>query len=194
MDVLNRLTFLFASGISMPAALPSTDEITATVLTRDSSRNTIARFLKVVQDLQNKYFQEQGHSANYEDLCYACKQLLGHKSGNFENPLILPFVQQIGRLFPGMDVYALAEDAARHIVNIVVNQLSKPPTALDHLSLSYDACVASQYKECDIFTLNHDCLLETYLRSRHVVLVDGFSKSKREYKVLAAGTFPRKNG
>jgi hypothetical protein len=166
MDVLNPLTFLFGSGISIPAGLPSTDEITATVLTGDSgsSPHMIAGFLEVVQDLQNKYFQEQGRSANYEDLCYACEQLLGHRSGNFENPLILPFVQQIGRRFPRKEVFDLAEEAAKHIAIVVVKQLSQAPRALDHLSFIYNACVASQYDGCNIFTLNHDRLLETYLR------------------------------
>jgi hypothetical protein len=178
MDVLNRLTFLFGSGISIPAGLLSTDEMTATVLTGDSgsSPNTIARFLEVVQDLQNKYFQEQGRYANYEDLYYACKQLSGHKSGNFENPLILPFTQQIGPLFPETDVYDLAEEAAKHIAIVVVKQLSQAPRALDHLSFIYNACVASQYDGCNIFTLNHDRLLETYLQSRLVEFVDGFGQ------------------
>lgn len=97
MDFLNRLMFLFGSGISIPAGLSSTDEITATVLAgdSDSSPDTMVKFLGVVQELLNEYFKEHGRAANYEDLYYACKQLLGHKSGNFENPLILPFVQQI---------------------------------------------------------------------------------------------------
>lgn len=85
MDPLNRLVFLFGSGISIPGGLPSTDKITATVLPTDrgNRRNTMVAFLGVVQDLVNEYFEEHGRSANYEDLYYACKQLSGHKSGNF---------------------------------------------------------------------------------------------------------------
>ena len=179
MDPLNRLVFLFGSGISIPGGLPSTDKITATVLPTDRGNrpNTMVAFLGVVQDLVNEYFEEQGRSANYEDLYYACKQLSGHKSGNFENPLILPFIQHIRPLFPETDVYDLAEEAAKHIAIVVVKQLSKPPRALDHLSFIYDACVASQYDGCNVFTLNHDRLLETYLQSRLVEFVDGFGQS-----------------
>ncbi len=179
MDPLNRLVFLFGSGISKPAGLPSTDEITRTVLAghSGSSPNTVVKFLGVLQDLLNEYFKEHRRSANYEDIYYACKQLFGHKSGNFENPLVLPFVQQIVPLFPQMDVYDLAEDAAHHLAIVVVKQLSKPTRALDYLALIYDASVASQYDGCDIFTLNHDHLLETYLQSRDAKPLDGFGES-----------------
>jgi len=137
----------------------------------------MVKFIGIVQDILNKYFSEQGRSANYEDIYYACKQILGHKSGNFENPLILPFVQQIVQLFPQTDVFDLAKEAAHYIANVVVKQLSKPPAALDYLSVIYDAYVANQYDVLNIFTLNHDRLLESYLRSKDVELVDGFGQS-----------------
>src|SRR5580765_5601500 len=107
MGTTSRLVLLVGSGISKPAGLPMTIQLTETVLagngyTRHSSAsfskgppqsllndgenfvNKICSFLAAVRDTVEPYFQTQDHSSNYEDLYYVCAQLIGHKSGNFE--------------------------------------------------------------------------------------------------------------
>jgi hypothetical protein len=118
-----------------------------------------------------------------------CSQLTGHNSGNFENPVVVPFVQQLLAHLRSScpyttekKVYALAAEALPYIADVVARELRKPPTTLDHLSFIYDACTNPRYDIIDIFTLNHDCLVETFLRSKKADFVDGFGKPDRRVR------------
>lgn len=196
MKSTNRLVFLLGSGISKPADLPLTNQLTNTVLAGD---HYICSFLGTLRDVLEGYFEELNRSSNYEDLYYACSQLTGHNSGNFENPVVVPFVQQLlGHLRsnrPGAteeNLYDSAADALSYIANVVAKQLSKPPTTLNHLSFIYDAYANPQYDIIDIFTLNHDCLIEKYLRSRGVDPVDGFGDPDPKVRYWNLGVFQNK--
>lgn len=54
--------------------------------------------------------------------------------------------------------------------------LDRPPTRTNHLAAITDAC--QEVKEVDLFTLNHDLVLEAALEEAGVVFSDGF---EREY-------------
>lgn len=185
----SRLVFLLGSGISIPAELPSTNRLTEAVLAGDSydahsdGSLSVYSFLRLLHDAVEGRVQKLNRPSNYEDLYYVCSQLTGHNSNNFENPVVVPFVQQ---LLPRLQsrcpdatentLYDLAEEALHHIEDVVARKLRKSATSVNHLSFIYDACVNPEYDSIDIFTLNHDCLIEKYLRSRGLDPVDGFGE------------------
>ena len=200
-----RLVFLLGSGISIPAELPSTEQLTEAVLAGDSyaahchESFSICSFLRLLRDAVEGHFQELNRSSNYEDLYYVCSQLTGHISNNFENPVVVPFVQQLlaspQSRYPNATektLYDLAVEALHHIANVVARELRKPATTVDHLSFMYDAYVNPQYDIIDIFTLNHDCLIEKYLRSRGVHPVDGFGEPDPKVRYWNPGVFQTK--
>jgi hypothetical protein len=189
MRTTSRLVFLLGSGISKPANLPLTNELTGTVLAgnrytgRCHESFSICSFLAVLRDTVEGCFQELNRSSNYEDLYYVCSQLTGHNSRNFENPVIVPFVQQLLAHLRSRcpdatekNLYDLAAEAIPYIADVVARELCKRPTTLNHLSFIYDAYVNPRCGTIDIFTLNHDCLVETYMRSKGVDFVDGFGE------------------
>jgi hypothetical protein len=200
-----RVVFLLGSGISIPAELPSTNQLTEAVLAGDSydahshESFSIYSFLRLVRDAVEGHFQKLNGPSNYEDLYYVCSQLTGHNSSNFENPVVVPFVQQ---LLPSLQsrcpdatektLYDLAEEALHHIADVVAKKLRKSATSVKHLSFIYDACVNPQYDIIDIFTLNHDCLIEKYLRSRGVDPVDGFGRPNPKVRYWNPGVFQNK--
>jgi len=77
----------------MPAELPSTEQLTETVLAGDSyaahchESFSICSFLRLLRDTVKGHFQELNRPSNYEDLYYVCSQQrtvmdqLSHRAG-----------------------------------------------------------------------------------------------------------------
>jgi SIR2-like domain len=179
----------------MPAKMPSTKELTEAVLESDDNHAegchsfSISSFLRLLRERVKDHFQEINRPSNYEDLYYICSQLTDHNFGNFENPVVIPFVQDLLAHLRSADtdateenVYGLAMEALAHISKVVSKELRRTPTTLSHLSFIYDAFASPRYRTMDIFTLNHDCLVETYLRLKGVDLVDGFGEAKEQVR------------
>lgn len=62
------------------------------------------------------------------------------------------------------------------IADVVADMLSKPPTQTEHLEIFREAASDIRFEEVNLFTLNHDRLLENFLRYRDIGVVDGFEK------------------
>ena len=64
------------------------------------------------------------------------------------------------------------------IADVVGEMLAKEPQQLEHLRLFQEAVADQQRNKVDFFTLNHDCLLERFLRNERVHVVDGFDHAR----------------
>jgi len=118
MDEINKdLAFLFGSGISIPAGLPSTSGITERVLSgKDVSRHTstiyyngppmfgspdeyipkVNVFLKRLKsEIDIYYSYDRKRIINYEDLYSLASQIHDSESKNYDNPAIFSFIKQI---------------------------------------------------------------------------------------------------
>jgi hypothetical protein len=187
--------------------LPSTTDLTSTILQGEGfarhSQGTyyrglptptddrlivdqILQFLKVLHERLQEYFTSQlGRLVNYEDIYYACSQLLGHESGNLENPLLIPFIRDllpsVSRPFEHHDaelmgLYHLAEETANYIADVLAADLSRPVDSTASFDFIRDACACTNLASINIFTLNHDIILEHVLRTNAVTFVDGFGE------------------
>ncbi|MBF0548845.1 MAG: hypothetical protein HQM08_30775 [Candidatus Riflebacteria bacterium] len=108
-----RLSFLFGSGISIPANFPSVADITKIILTGNGvMRHTngnysfgpplngfpdehvpkVVDFLKKLSEEITKYHSRE---ANYEDLYYVAAQIHDSESGKYDNPVVDAFIEKI---------------------------------------------------------------------------------------------------
>ena len=132
----------------------------------------------------SRYAEIPERWVNYEDLAYLAGQISDDLIANYENPALQPFVRNalidLSGLFleaaPGLargEMQKLAGSAVDYIRQVVALLLSKAPTETSHLQIFADACQDPLVSEVNLFTLNHDSLLETSLRERGVTVVDG---------------------
>ncbi len=110
-----KTCFLLGSGISLPAKLPSVNEITNQVLSiytgkvcslienpllpdvfinlRTPEREKIEHFLRWLKSIaESRYSKESGRQVNYEDLVYLTTQIRDDLLDEYENPALAPLI------------------------------------------------------------------------------------------------------
>lgn len=127
-----------------------------------------------------RYAADTHRMVNYEDLAYLAAQIHDDAFDEYENPAIGPLVCCAVNSLPDLcsagNLGELAGEVVNFIADVVADMLSKPASQTDHLSLFREAASDTRFQELNVFTLNHDCLLERYLRDNGVVVVDGFDQ------------------
>ena len=210
-----RIAFLLGSGISIPAGILSTHQLTECILSGiDIIRNGKARhhsddtfsfhytdtgakendeYVSRIVPLLNKlkaeidlYYFQNGRTGNYEDLYYVVNQIEESLSGDHENPAIQPFIERIANelqpLLAGKPreirerwtIHELMSETKDYIHDVVSEMLRMPLARTDHLDFIKNACHYLVSEGLDIFTLNHDTLLEQVLLQFKNNVVDGF--------------------
>ena len=185
-----KVAFLIGAGASKPAGMPQTDEITRQVLSGEGCRSEdrITNFLTLIRDHCTEYFGEYGkvRTPNYEDLYYAVAQIADHVTQEYENPALEPFIRELsrnGRLPSGVvgdaaSLGSLAVDCREHIHEVVTSMLHRDPERIDHLECVIGAVRDSGISRVNVFTLNHDLVLERALLEARIESVDGFGISR----------------
>lgn len=205
-----KLAFLLGSGISIPAGLPSTTEITSRVLSGenvirhtdstyyfqeddpdgflafDVSVQRITSLLKRIElEIDHYFLFEINHQTNYEDLYYVASQVFDSELREYENPIVGAFIEKISndlqkiqvrysRQEEPWDVIKLFRESINYIRDVVWRMLLKEPEQISHLQSICDACSDVEISQVDIFTLNHDTLLEKAFEKRKITFNTGF--------------------
>lgn len=188
-----KLTFLLGSGVSIPAGLPNVGEITKAVISgdglikrpagqppddKDDGLRRVA-FLKWIEAISASRYEEIcERTTNYEDLAYVAGQIADDIRWEYENPAIHPLVEkataELSEIFQGAthserreQLACLAISVVDYIRQVVTKMLSRTPTPDDlaYLQFFSAACRDPAVTSIDIFTLNHDTLLENFLRN-----------------------------
>jgi hypothetical protein len=132
------------------------------------------------------YFLQEGkqRSVNYEDLYFAANQLHEHLQREYENPIIEPFariVMSAGSLeLTRHDTAEALEMVCNYIRDVVDMELRRSPAGMDHLRCLVDAVRSSHVVRCEVFTLNHDPLIERVLDREGIPYQDGFGRPDRD--------------
>lgn len=154
-------------------------------------------FVQPVVILLNSLYREirqltiDKRDTNYEDLYYIVKQILDNEYGEYENPVIGAFIEKITadlegikthypvEIFGPWDFYRLLQEAENYIRDVAwrMLQINLEPDKLKHLNSICNACSDNDFENIDIFTLNHDTLLETALDYSHIPYNLGFGES-----------------
>lgn len=197
-----NIAFLFGSGISLPAGLPSTRQITEQILSgRGIAHHTdnsyffgepiyIPRIPDFINIMANAYFTtEKGINFNYEDIYYVLWQIYQNETGASVSEEIAEFIQRLksqdelqnflrqnqGEIHDGWTLLELSDEAIKYIQCSVWRMIQKPtPGDLSYLSLVKDAWRDECSTILNIFTLNHDTLMEQFLRTNYIEFSDGF--------------------
>lgn len=193
---------LIGSGVSCAAGLPGTEQITEVVLAeRDLpflfgvESEALTAFMKILTAEMATVSKELARvrSPNYEDIYYLAAQICDSEFGEFENPAADAFARRLARILqkdpttfasvepvPGrmptwqMRVIALAEAAQRLIVGDFRKALSsRDGVDLNRMYMLVDA-VQTLGGRLDVFTLNHDTLLEEVWFRLGMPFEDGF--------------------
>jgi hypothetical protein len=212
MKTIERITFLLGAGISIPAGMPPTNDITEQILSGDgvayNSDGTyypnggnnadpyyiapirlITRFLtKIKEEINSYYSKDQNCQTNYEELFYFCSQVYDSETGEYENLALKPFTEKLIEFYNQViqnpfdeinrewDFHRLLGESLNYISDVVWRLLIHSPTRINHLDCIVDVYKDSNIKKLDIFTLNHDTVIEQVLLSKGISLNLGFSK------------------
>lgn len=193
-----KVTFLLGSGISIPAELPSVGKLTNAILSgngrqyrplHEDEDHEQARRIHVFLDwlkaqAARRYAEIPGRRVNYEDLAYLAGQISDDIAHEYENPALQPFVRNalidLGALFHGgkhkgarKQLSELARATINDIRCRVGRLLSRPHKRQSYLQFFAKVRRDKSVKGVNIFTLNHDTLLENFLRSERIKVVDG---------------------
>jgi hypothetical protein len=229
---LSALSFLFGSGISIPAKLPSVADITEKVLSgEDIWKNLDGNYyfneLEQPPQLRNIQYvrrvteflnylkrKSDNHLAsytphqesNYEDLFYLVRQISDNELGEYENPAIKPFIDNLVSDAPNLlaahknnndeeeedwDLTNLLSEAEKYLLCVTWHFLNHEPSTLRHLSILKDAITQNIDREINLFTLNHDTVLEKSLSSASIQFNDGFSEQVNGVRYWQPAYFER---
>jgi hypothetical protein len=191
------ITFLLGSGISIAAEMPGVGPMTDQVMSGenviryagtfgavsddspiervaqdDPTLQIVRRLLNVVADFYKHFGVDR--DVNYEEIAYVAAQLDDCLMFNYENPALLPLIEQLEKELGGEDrLRELASDAVEYVSGVVWARLRRSPARVDHLKCITDACKEGAV---GLISLNHDTVLEQALRHDGVPFKDGFTR------------------
>ncbi len=200
-----HICFLAGAGVSIPAGFPGTEEITKFIFDcEECYRHTggtyvfsscpslpevhtepvsiIKRFLYFLKEEISQYYDGK-KVVNYEDLFYMASQIADAQSKEYDNPAIQPLLDKIlskGFLdsWEKMEFkrHGLFKEARYYITDAVRYKLWLPlPEDTSYLNLFADAARDKRVNMLDLFSLNHDLLLEQYFMKNNISVIDGFT-------------------
>ncbi len=147
----------------------------------------ISRLKTEIDDFYRHSSSYNNHVTNYEDLYYASNQIDDCLSGEYDNPVVKAFADKI---YPdveplldnrGIDKYwrllNLVMEVNNYIKDVVRCMLvATTPKDTSYLKCIKEICNDDMFSSVDIFTLNHDTVLENFFVNNGIAFNDGFNK------------------
>lgn len=152
---------------------------------RDIIERGILPFLEVVK----KYIVdglpiENRPPVNYEDIFYLLDQIVDYEGEELSNPALSPFVSQMEDLSHDLRAgMAKGGDSLRmqlfahrgkDYIRYVAWRLLSQEFKIRNMDILGDLASSDQISRLDVFSLNHDLILERHLQSRSIPFIDGF--------------------
>lgn len=201
---MKRIAFLFGSGISLPSGAAGVREITNALLNngwRDDGNLRFSPdkaqsigisqraqdFLRELRNYIDPHLQQrESRESHYEDLFSAAEQILQDETVEIVNPMIRGSVAEIKKIVANLyegqangglpNSFAFLAYSATLLIRWGVFDMLWPiqkPKGLDVLT----SC-AMQVEQMDIFSLNHDLLIERQFEQSGIIFSDGFSEKR----------------
>lgn len=166
----------------------------------------IKRFKKVFHILNNNlgnHYSFINRQINYEDYYYMIDSMHTDQNMEFENPIIEYFSDYLFKVHtsvfePLCDLYSplrlidLMGEAKNYIRDLVAFYLYKTPNDLTQFSLLNDINSDRDYTQAFISTLNHDTLIEQYLRTNKIPFSDGFVNENDNARIWNPDSYKEK--
>jgi hypothetical protein len=165
----------------------------------------IVEFLHLLKAEVDEFYQKRPFKRNisYEDLYYVAGQVCDSEIGEYDNPAVQPLIDKIlpkikpllfgkeNEIRKEWELYELAEEATNYIHDVVWHLLNKETTSLDYLNCIKNCCQDSEISKVDLFTLNHDIVLEECLKG--IPFADGFEESINNVRYWNPDLFERES-
>lgn len=169
------------------------------------SEESIRRIVLLLSYLKREidcYYYSDDHATNYEHIYYLVSQINDDLSGNYDNPAIQPLIENIWpeikrslvsrkNELGNWDFLRLTNEALKYIECVVWRLLSKDPKDLNLKPLLFieEAFCDSHFSRVDLFTLNHDIVLEYYLKQEDIKFANGFGDPINEVRYWDSDLF-----
>jgi hypothetical protein len=146
-------------------------------------------FLKIVQSaIEDHLSTREGRPVNYEDLFSAAKQIFEDEAAEITNPLLAGSIATIkassaylynrySGAFDDNRFATLAKDSTDLIQSVVCQRLT---AGIERQGLGIISAAAKAFGHVDVFSLNHDLLIEEELKQTQTTFTDGFGKRNGE--------------
>lgn len=211
-----KIAFLLGSGTSLCAGAPTTDQLTDS-LTNSIGRNQQADEVLLIKDFINyskfyikEYYEwldkpnfDSERMVSYESIYYLIWQLWNCKSGVYDNPAIFKLYKEIQNSFEPQILYkdflddevfkSFLEKVLRYIENTVSRKLELILNNDNFLKIIQDAYENEKIKKVEIFSLNHDTLIEQILDKKKIKYSDGFKEDDLKIKIWNKKSFNNKS-
>lgn len=166
----------------------------------------INRFKKLFHILNNNlgnHYSFINRQINYEDYFYMIDSMDSDQNMESENPIVDYFSNYLYKVHtslfePLCDLYSplrlieLMGEAKNYIRDLAAVYLNKPPNDLTQFSLLNDINIDRDYTQAFIFTLNHDTLIEQYLRTNKIPFSDGFVNENDNVRIWDTDSYKEK--
>jgi len=212
-----QVTFLLGAGVSIPAGMPTTAQLTDCILNNDgfclkcgwefvymqphdrgilfaSDREPVKRIQHYLQllrsEIANRYHVAQ-QQVNYEDIYDLARRIYREIAGEDRDPVLGPLVERLLPQFPKEAHQSLKP--LDYICDALSVFLGGPPGSLCYLRLFSDLAADGEVSRVRLFTLNHDEILETYFETHRIPYFDGLSASDGDIRWLDLGQYAHRS-
>lgn len=228
-NINSRIAFLFGSGISIKAKIPSTEKITHTILdskdiVRGSAENfffdnpkrfdwslykdipeRVQIFLKILKTEIELYYNNVNRTINYEDIYFLLDFIEYNYYEEEGNPafkyIFKEFEPKIKNLLIPLDpsledsfnMNRLLSESKMFIKQTVSKLLSKKAESFDALKFLFDSLLDNEIRSFDIFTLNHDIVLEQFFELNKIDYNDGFQTNRESINIWNPQLFNKRD-
>ena len=148
----------------------------------------LQELLKYIKNYSDEYLKDRrDNESNYEDIFYIVKQIHNEASHESDNPAIKLFIEHLNNKFnftnnPDFkehghsqtlsDIFWKCED----FINCVIWDQLSTKNIPEGFDLVKDLINEKNIEQINIATLNHDLLIEKYLKNISCSFIDGFSE------------------
>jgi hypothetical protein len=152
---------------------------------QDDVTPRVLGFVRAVKSEIDCYYRDW-RAVNYEDLYFVSLQVADSESGYLDNPVVGPFIDKIGpAVSPFLQrsrggsrkrwsILDAAAEAADYTADVAWRMLGRNPKDASYLQFLTDGLGKAPVGGVDIFTLNHDTVIDEYLLQQGVDFCDGF--------------------
>ena len=166
----------------------------------------VLEFLRVLKREADPYYLRRGgQPSDYEGLYYIASQIFDSELGDVQNPVVQILIEKtradVGQLLRAdgktlerdLHLHELAGEALVYMRGVVQSLLSVKPARADHFGLIKDMVEDVGISNLDVFTVNHDALVEQYLSDCGIEFCDGFIQSGKEVRRWKPETYESTN-
>jgi hypothetical protein len=216
--MLDEIVFLIGSGLSCAAGLPSVDKITDEIFDMENVfkhsdnhfyknkfkpskeifaeyyeyNEVIEKILRIASCEVEKYYSNN-YKANYEEIYYLVKQI--DDKFEYDNPAILTFIEKVNveikSLLKGyINFNESIRNSVKYIEDTIWHILAKKYENLTVLNFLLEKIPEN---DINIFSLNHDYLIEQIFQEHKIEYINGFKPFNKGIKIWDDNLFDQKS-